>query len=212
MVAARVRLFASHPIALAEYRRLLCSYKRCFVVDGEGLFDVGIFDGELPALDAVLTVALMRTPSMRPLLVTSRCDDTSCLRWLMRGVWGIVAYERYEDELGRALETLGSGHLWVPASVIMQYLRIQKFQCLPRSTRTLTEREEETLGLLLRRLSNKEIASILRITPRTVKFHVGNILHKLQAASRKDLVVHTAKGSAARLPVLPVLHPVPRSS
>jgi DNA-binding NarL/FixJ family response regulator len=212
MAVARVRVFASHPIASAEYRRVLCAWKSCCLVKEEGPFDVGVFDGELPALDAVLALAFMRTPAMRPLLVTTPCDGATCLRWLLRGVWGVVAYDRYEGELGRALETLASGQLWVPASVIMQYLRIEKTHCLLPSASTLTEREEEILGLLMRRLSNKEIASILRITPRTVKFHVGNILHKLQATSRKDLAPDSLKDSVAGLPVLPVPQPVPQSS
>jgi DNA-binding CsgD family transcriptional regulator len=51
----------------------------------------------------------------------------------------------------------------------------------------LTDREHEVLHLLERRLSNKEIASILRITERTVKFHVGNILDKLNLRSRQQV-------------------------
>lgn len=204
MVAARVRVFASHPIASAEFHRLLWSYPGCCVVEEEGPFDVGVFDGELQALDAVLTMALVKVPVMRPLLVTTRCDDATCLRWLMRGIWGIIAYDRYEGELCRALETLANGQLWVPASVVARYLRVEKAQCLPAATSTLTEREQEILGLLLRRLSNKEIASILRITPRTVKFHVGNVLRKLQATSRRDLTSCTPKQSSLELPVLPV--------
>ena len=52
---------------------------------------------------------------------------------------------------------------------------------------SLTPREQEVLDFLLRRLSNKEIASILRISERTIKFHVGNIFHKLHVTSRQEL-------------------------
>jgi NarL family two-component system response regulator LiaR len=38
-------------------------------------------------------------------------------------------------------------------------------------------------------LSNKEIALKLTITERTVEFHVGNILRKLEVASRVEAVV-----------------------
>lgn len=79
MVPARVRIFASHPIAWAQYRRLLCTTQGCLVVEDEGAFDVGVFDGELPSLDAVLALAVLCTPLMRPVPVTARCDEGACL-------------------------------------------------------------------------------------------------------------------------------------
>jgi DNA-binding CsgD family transcriptional regulator len=68
----------------------------------------------------------------------------------------------------------------------MQIDRSQATLSLPVG---LTSREKDVLGLLLRRLSNKEIASILGITDRTVKFHVGNLLNKLQVRSRHELAL-----------------------
>jgi DNA-binding CsgD family transcriptional regulator len=43
------------------------------------------------------------------------------------------------------------------------------------------------MELLLRRLSNREIAGTLGITERTAKFHVSNVLEKLHMTSRQDL-------------------------
>jgi two-component system response regulator DevR len=50
----------------------------------------------------------------------------------------------------------------------------------------LTAREGQVLQLLMRRLTNKEISSA-RISERTVKFHVSNILSKLQLDDRRSL-------------------------
>ena len=52
---------------------------------------------------------------------------------------------------------------------------------------TLTPQELHIAQLAVEGLSNKEIGSILRISERTVKFHVGNILTKLQMNSRREL-------------------------
>ncbi len=209
MVFTRVQIFSAHPIASVQYRRLLCSDNCFHVVEGEDHCEIGIFDGELRSLDAILKLAVLRTPSIRPLLVSSDCNDSMCLHWLLRGVWGIVPYGRYEDELCQALRSLANGQLWVPAPVIRQYMRLEKVNRLPSTSSNLTEREQEILGLVLRRLSNKEIASILRISLRTVKFHVGNILHKLQATSRNDLSVFSRAGFPDSMPVLPVPQTVP---
>ena len=50
----------------------------------------------------------------------------------------------------------------------------------------LTEREREVLALLAAGCSNREIASELFISPKTVSVHVSNILGKLKAASRTE--------------------------
>jgi DNA-binding CsgD family transcriptional regulator len=66
----------------------------------------------------------------------------------------------------------------------------------PWGTIPLTDRERQVMELLLRRMSNREIGTILRISERTVKFHVGNILTKLQVTSRRELSALWASGVA----------------
>jgi DNA-binding NarL/FixJ family response regulator len=50
----------------------------------------------------------------------------------------------------------------------------------------LTARETEILRLLVRRLTNKEIADVLSISPRTVMNHVASILGTLGGALRRE--------------------------
>src|SRR6266536_1825694 len=52
----------------------------------------------------------------------------------------------------------------------------------------LSEREQEVLWLLAQGASNQEIAEQLVVTAATVKFHVSNILSKLQARNRTQAV------------------------
>ena len=62
----------------------------------------------------------------------------------------------------------------------------------------LRPREREVLELMVEGLRNREIADRLFITVRTVKFHVSNILHKLDVQSRAEVIVlaHNAGISA----------------
>jgi LuxR family maltose regulon positive regulatory protein len=52
----------------------------------------------------------------------------------------------------------------------------------------LTDREHEVLALLAQRLTNKEIAQALVISPETVKRHACTIYSKLQVNRRRDAV------------------------
>jgi len=57
----------------------------------------------------------------------------------------------------------------------------------------LTARERDVLGLLAEGCSNKEIARTLGISVHTAKFHVGQLLDKLDATGRTDAVAHAAR-------------------
>jgi DNA-binding CsgD family transcriptional regulator len=57
----------------------------------------------------------------------------------------------------------------------------------------LTPREIQVLTLLAQGASNKEIARRLGISVHTAKFHVGQLLDKLDAIGRTDAVAHAAR-------------------
>jgi DNA-binding NarL/FixJ family response regulator len=52
----------------------------------------------------------------------------------------------------------------------------------------LSPMESRVLPLLKRALSNKEIASEMHLSERTVKFHVSNLLKKFNCTSRAELI------------------------
>ena len=55
------------------------------------------------------------------------------------------------------------------------------------------------LELLAQGLQNKEIAARLGITERTVKFHVGSLLSKLDAGNRTEAVTTAVQRGLIRL-------------
>ena len=65
----------------------------------------------------------------------------------------------------------------------------------------LTPKEREVLELLARSLSNKEIGRAMQVGETTVKWHVKNLLAKLDAGTRKEVVV--------RARILGLLQPAP---
>jgi DNA-binding CsgD family transcriptional regulator len=63
----------------------------------------------------------------------------------------------------------------------------------PEAEGTLTPREAEVLALLAEGASNKVVARRLGISVHTAKFHVGQILDKLDATGRTDAVANAAR-------------------
>ena len=187
MLPISVKIFASHPVAVAQYRRVLAPERDIHVALKEKCFDVGVFDGELSCLEGTLTLARIGCPSMQPLLLSPSIGENESIRWMLRGVRGMVFYDRYEKELPHAVRNLARGQFHFAPRVISRW-KVMDIRMRTTAFRLpLTHRELQIAALLSRRLSNKEIGSILRLTERTVKFHVGNILSKLCLGSRYEL-------------------------
>ncbi|MGH9777952.1 MAG: helix-turn-helix domain-containing protein [Candidatus Acidiferrales bacterium] len=182
-----VRIFTSHPVAAEQYEKVLAGEKDIRLMRKEDPFQVGVFDSESPSVEAVLTMARLRFPTMRPLLLAFPQDENDCLRWLFRGVWGMVPFDRYKRDLPRAVRRLAEGQLWFPGPVVMRWMRISEARRASAYRMSLSKREKQVMELLLRRFSNKEIAEIAGVSERTVKYHVSNILGKLQVNSRAEL-------------------------
>jgi FixJ family two-component response regulator len=53
---------------------------------------------------------------------------------------------------------------------------------------SLTAREQEVMGLVVKGLTNKQIAGKMGITEPTVKLHRGRVMHKMKAGSLADLI------------------------
>lgn len=188
MRAIKICVFASHRIVADEFIRLLQREKGFQLVVGKDRFDVGVFDGEMVFLTAVLTKECRDYPGMRPLLVAALQEVTEGSPWLLQRVWGLVPYERWKHDLPAAVRLVAAGQVWLPRSVLLRHMSSQFVRPTSNQRQLLTLREFEVAELVAQRFANKEVASSLKISVPTVKFHVGNILRKLHLASRQDLV------------------------
>ena len=56
------------------------------------------------------------------------------------------------------------------------------------SYRSLTPREQEVMSLVVRGKSNKEMARLLDISPKTIEAHRSNVMGKMQAKTLADLI------------------------
>ena len=124
------------------------------------------------------------------LLPPENSSEEEMLRLFFWGIDGfVVLHKTWQAELPHAVRSTLEGRVWVPRAVMAAYAEQMRAlldtQLLPGHS--LTAREAQVLQLLMRRLANKEISSALAISERTVKYHVSNILSKLQLEDRRSL-------------------------
>jgi signal transduction histidine kinase len=92
------------------------------------------------------------------------------------------------------LEELG-GKVSVTASPFELVIQVPLAPVIP-----ITPREQQTLQLLAAGLSNKEIAKELKVSPRTVNFHLDNLYSKLGVSSRTEAVVYAIRNGLVKPP------------
>ena len=150
-----------------------------------------LLDLEMPDLDGVEALAQMRAacPEVRALVFTAFDTDDRIIGAVRAGAQGYLLKGAPRDELFNAIRVVsGGGSLLQPvvASKLLQRLSAPPDPTAPAEH--LTEREREVLTLLAQGRPNKEIAGLLSISERTVKFHVSAILGKLGAGNRTEAV------------------------
>jgi len=125
-------------------------------------------------------------------MIGGHLPNAALTRMVLMGINGYVEYEKLDEDLLSAAQVLWSGRLWMPSEILEDAVRIRVADSAELHTRrpgALTLREGQLLRLLRgNRFSNKELGVVLRITERTVKFHLDNIYKKTGVHDRFALV------------------------
>jgi two-component system, NarL family, response regulator LiaR len=115
--------------------------------------------------------------------------ETDVAHFLRTGFAGFITHAEVSHLLGPAIHAVAKDRIWISHEVIRIYLQLTSQRTTMRraGSDTLTVRENQVLDLLRRRCSNKEVADLLGISESTVKFHVSNVLMKLNVNNRWEL-------------------------
>ena len=108
------------------------------------------------------------------------------------------------DSLQQVLSVTSNGGVWVTRSLLPRLVsELRKYVDAHRkpaetpandALAELTQREREIVRLIVEGASNKEVASSLNISERTVKGHLSNVFQKLGVADRLKLVLYVREG------------------
>jgi DNA-binding NarL/FixJ family response regulator len=127
----------------------------------------------------------------RTILLTGKnwASGNAALRALHLGVRGIVSISAdFIQQLLEAISSVAKGQLFASEELLDEFYYGHRQKRPPSSTPHLSFREEQVMDLLIKGFSNRRIGAVLGISERTAKFHVCNLLRKLQVRSRKELV------------------------
>ena len=197
----RVLVVDSHAVTRAGLHRLLESYDGIQVVgeaaDGvqavSETLELGpqvvLMDSHLPngqSMEALRQIKQLNADT-RVLLLSAQDREEYLYETLRTGADGYVLKDIAPDELVQAVRAVARGEVQVQAQLAGRLL--SRFGKQGRGSslyESLTTRELEVLRLLARGLRNKEIASRLYVSERTVNFHLANIYQKLNVSGRTE--------------------------
>lgn len=150
--------------------------------------DVVLMDLVMPGMDGATATRqiLERWPHIRVIALTSFYDEALVKSAFQAGAISYLLKNVSASELAAAIRAAYVGRPTLAPEATQVLISATAQRQAPLFD--LTEREREVLALMVQGYSNPEIAQRLVVSRSTVKFHVSNILSKLNAGSRTEAV------------------------
>ena len=150
------------------------------------LLDVSMAGGGIQAVGAIAAAH----PLIRIVMLTVSENEEDVTAALRAGARGYVLKGVPARQLVDILRSVAAGEVYVTpslaASLLYELSAGPPAKSEPNPLDDLTERERQILERVAVADSNKEIATHLHLSEKTVKHHVTNILQKLQARNRVE--------------------------
>lgn len=164
--------------------------------------DVVVLDVRLPDGDGVEVCREIRAqrPETRVLMLTSYADDEALFASIMAGAAGYLLKETRATALLEAIHTAARGGSLLDPTMtqrVFERLRAGASGSTDPGTQ-LSEQEQRILSLIAEGKTNKEIASEVYLSDKTVKHYVSNILSKLQLTRRSEAAAFWARRHGQR--------------
>lgn len=163
--------------------------------------DVVLMDLVMDGMDGIETTKQMmkQFPDCKVIVLTSYLDDEKMYPVIEAGAFSYLLKTSRASEVADAIRAAARGQSVLESQVATKMMSRLRGggQTEAPLYKELTEREMEVLKLLAQGKSNQDIADTLMIGIKTVKFHVTNILSKLDVEDRTQAAIYAYKNGLA---------------
>lgn len=167
--------------------------------------DVVLMDIGMPVMDGIAATQKIKHdyPNVKIIMLTSHDSVDEVLASLAAGADAYCMKDINTRRLVQVIDVIDDGALWLDPNIARLILKElptggngePERPAAPGGSKRqaysteLTERERETLELIVQGKSNKEIAQAMNITVHTAKAHVAHIIQKLAVDDRTQVAV-----------------------
>ena len=148
--------------------------------------DIILMDLIMPVVDGIEAIRQIQQQLVQPKIIAlTSFDDEKLVRGALEaGANGYLLKNVSAEELALAIRSVYNGRPTISPEATQILIEAMAKPITPHNA--LTEREQDVLALMVKGLTNNQIADQLQISRYTVKNHISNILSKLGAATRTE--------------------------
>jgi len=153
--------------------------------------DIVVMDISMPEMNGLKATRTLRNefPDVKILTLTRHDDDSFLEQLISAGASGYVLKQSAPAELINAIRTVGNGNSYLDSSLTGKIMDGFVGRGLRGERKgEVSERELEVLRLIALGYSNKEIASQLDLSVKTIEAHKANAMKKMNMRGRIDIV------------------------
>ncbi len=210
----RILLVDDHEVVRLGIKSLLSRYNQFQVVAEAGSAnealqqvehyepDVVVMDIRLPGKSGIEATREItaKYPKTKIIVLTSFAEDELLFDAISAGASGYVLKQIGSNELIKALETIGRGDSLLDPAVtkrVFDRVREASRKAEDESFANLTDRELHVIALIAQGKTNKEIASHIFLSEKTVRNYVSSLLSKLHLSTRSEAAAYAVKHNVA---------------
>jgi len=167
--------------------------------------NIVILDIGMPLLNGLdaTTQIVRENERIGVIILSMHMDESYIVRALDAGAKGYLLKDHADEDLERAIRSVGTGKpFFSPAiaqTMLEDYVRLMRERRVHDSFDLLTDREREILQLVAEGKSNKEVATVLGVSPYTVETHRTNLMQKLGLHNTAEIVLYAVRKAIINL-------------